>query len=385
MSEFDAYLFQKLEEVEQAGLRRSLRVLESAQGAEVKIGGRSLLNFSSNDYLGLANHPALARAAGEALATFGTGAGASRLICGTSRLHEDMESAIARFKKTEAALSFSTGYAAAVGAIPAIVSPEDVVILDKLCHASLVDGARLSGAVIRVFPHNNLEKLRSHLEWARREHPQGRVLVVVESVYSMDGDLAPLADIVSLKEHHGAWLMVDEAHGVGVLGAKGQGLVDLLGLTDRVEIQMGTLGKALGSAGAYLCGSAILRDYLINRSRSFIYSTAPPPYVAAAAQAAVELLETETGQGLVTRLRDNIHRFAEEAGCESPTAIFPIVIGDEREAMDAAGALLEAGFLVPAIRYPTVSRGSARLRVVVTAAHSAEQISFLAKTLRELD
>lgn len=385
MSEFDAILLQRLEEVEQAGLRRSLRVLDSAQGAEVKVGGRAVLNFSSNDYLGLANHPELARAAAEALEVFGTGAGASRLICGTSRLHEELETAIARFKKTEAALSFSTGYAAAVGSIPAIVGSEDVVILDKLCHASLVDGARLSGATIRVFPHNNLEKLRSHLEWARREHPQARVLVIVESVYSMDGDLAPLADIVSLKEHHGAWLMVDEAHGVGVLGAKGQGLVDLLGLTDRIEIQMGTLGKALGSAGAYLCGSAPLRDYLINRSRSFIYSTAPPPYVAAAARAAFELLETEAGQGLVARLRNNIRQFAEESGCESPTAIFPVVIGDEREAVNAAAALLDSGFLVPAIRYPTVSRGSARLRVVVTAAHSAEQISLLAKTLRELE
>lgn len=385
MSEFDAILLQRLEEVEQAGLRRSLRVLDSAQGAEVTVGGRAVLNFSSNDYLGFANHPALARAAGEALEVFGTGAGASRLICGTSRLHEELETAIARFKKTEAALSFSTGYAAAVGSIPAIVGSEDVVILDKLCHASLVDGARLSGATIRVFPHNNLEKLRSHLEWARREHPQARVLVIVESVYSMDGDLAPLADIVSLKEHHGAWLMVDEAHGVGVLGAKGQGLADLLGLTDRIEIQMGTLGKALGSAGAYLCGSAPLRDFLINRSRSFIYSTAPPPYVAAAARAAFELLETEVGQGLVARLRDNIRQFAGESGCESPTAIFPIVIGDEREALTAAADLLDSGFLVPAIRYPTVSRGSARLRVVVTAAHSPEQISFLTKTLRELD
>lgn len=385
MNEFDAFLLRKLEEIEQAGLRRALRVLESAQGAEVNVGGRVLLNFSSNDYLGLANHPSLARAAGEALESFGTGSGASRLICGTSRPHEELERAIARFKKTEAALSFSTGYAAAVGVIPAIVGSDDVVILDKLCHASLVDGARLSGATIRVFPHNNLEKLRSHLEWARREHPLSRVLVVVESVYSMDGDLAPLADIVSLKEHHGAWLMVDEAHGVGVLGAKGQGLADLLGLTDRIELQMGTLGKALGSAGAYLCGSAALRDYLINRSRSFIYSTAPPPYVAAAARAAVELLEAEEGQSLVTRLRDNIRQFAEESGCESPTAIFPIVIGDEREAVNAAAALLESGFLVPAIRYPTVSRGSARLRVVVTAAHTPEQISFLAKTLQELD
>jgi len=385
VNEFDAFLLRKLEEIEQAGLRRSLRVLESAQGAAVNVGGRTLLNFSSNDYLGLANHSALAKAASEALEAFGTGSGASRLICGTSRAHEELERAVARFKKTEAALSFSTGYAAAVGAIPAIVGSDDVVILDKLCHASLVDGARLSGANIRVFPHNNLEKLRSHLEWARREHPQARVLVVVESVYSMDGDLAPLADIVSLKEHYGAWLMVDEAHGVGVLGAKGQGLADLLGLTDRIELQMGTLGKALGSAGAYLCGSAALRDYLINRSRSFIYSTAPPPYVAAAARAAVELLESDAGQGLVTGLRNNIRQFTEESGCESPTAIFPIVIGDEREAVNAAAALLESGFLVPAIRYPTVSRGSARLRVVVTAAHTPEQISFLAKTLQELD
>jgi len=385
VSEFDTFLLRQLEEIDQAGLRRSLRVLESAQGAEVRVAGRALLNFSSNDYLGLANHPALARAAREALETFGTGSGASRLICGTARPHEELEKTLARFKNAGAALSFSTGYAAALGTIPAVVGPDDVIILDKLCHASLVDGARLSGAVLRVFPHNHLDKLKSHLEWARREHPGARVLVMAESVYSMDGDLAPLAEIVGLKEHYGAWLMVDEAHGVGVLGARGQGLADLLGLADRIEIQMGTLGKALGSAGAYICGSALLRDYLINRSRSFIYSTAPPPYVAAAARAAVELLETAEGQERVAGLRANIRQFAEESGCESPTAIFPIVIGDEREAVNAAAALLEKGYLVPAIRYPTVSRGSARLRVVVSAAHSPEQISALARTLQELD
>lgn len=382
MSAFDAFLQARLDEIEAASLRRSLRTVSSAQGAEIVCEGRKVVNFSSNDYLGLAAHPRLREAAREALERAGAGVGASRLICGSHEEHERLEQALARFKRTAAALSFSSGYAAALGAIPALVGEGDVVILDKLCHACLVDGARLSGAILRVFPHNHLEKLESHLRWAREKHPEARILILAESVYSMDGDLAPLAEMVALKNRHGAWLLLDEAHGVGVLGSHGRGLADALNLTPEIEIHMGTLGKALGSGGAYLCGSATLRDYLVNRARSFIFSTAPPPSCAAASRAAVELLETPEGEALRQRLWQNIGQLASALGQPARSSIFPIVIGDERPALEASRKLWEEGMLVPAIRYPTVARGAARLRVSLSASHESAAIGRLAGRLR---
>lgn len=384
MSDFGQYLSASLAQIEQAGLKRSLRQLESAQGAEVICGGQSLVNFSSNDYLGLASDPRLTIAARDALEIAGFGAGASGLVCGHHTIHQALEETLARFKRTEASLTFSTGYAAALGAIPALVGEGDVIILDKLCHACLVDGARLSGAVIRVFPHNHLEKLASHLRWAREKYPAAKVLVVVESVYSMDGDRAPLAEIVALKEQFGAWLMVDEAHGVGVIGENGRGLADHMGLGTRIEIQMGTLGKALGSSGAYIAGRAELRDFLINRARSYIFSTAPPPAVAAASLAAVNILETE-GASLLGRLWANLDAYTELMGEENASsAIFPLILGAEQRAVDTSRALLEQGWLVAAIRFPTVARGAARLRTVVTAAHTREHIERLTSALREV-
>jgi len=382
VSAFDAFLQARLDEIEAASLRRSLRTVSSAQGAEIVCEGRKVVNFSSNDYLGLAAHPRLREAAREALERAGAGVGASRLICGSHEEHERLEQALARFKRTAAALSFSSGYAAALGAIPALVGEGDVVILDKLCHACLVDGARLSGAILRVFPHNHLEKLESHLRWAREKHPEARILILAESVYSMDGDLAPLAEMVALKNRHGAWLLLDEAHGVGVLGSHGRGLADALNLTPEIEIHMGTLGKALGSGGAYLCGSATLRDYLVNRARSFIFSTAPPPSCAAASRAAVELLETPEGEALRQRLWQNIGQLASALGQPARSSIFPIVIGDERPALEASRKLWEEGMLVPAIRYPTVARGAARLRVSLSASHESAAIGRLAGRLR---
>ena len=272
---FEQFLTSSLEGIQKAGLRRTLRVLQSPQGPEVCSEGRSLANFSSNDYLGLAAHPTLRAAACQALAEAGFGSGASRLICGTHSYHQRLEESLARFKRAEAVLTFSSGYAAAFGTIPAIVGKGDIVILDKLCHACLVDGARLSGALLRVFPHNRLERLESHLEWAAKTHPTARVLVVVESVYSMDGDCAPLVEIVELKDRFGAWLLVDEAHGIGVLGKTGRGASEDTRIAGRIELQMGTLGKALGTSGAYVCGAASLRDFLVNRARSFIFSTRP--------------------------------------------------------------------------------------------------------------
>lgn len=378
---FDQFLTSELERIQRSGLRRFLRVLESPQGPQVSFDGQWLANFASNDYLGLAAHANLRNAAHKALDEAGAGAGASRLVCGTHSHHERLEEALARFKQSEAALSFSSGYAAALGTIPALVAKGDVIVLDKLCHACLVDGARLSGAAVRVFPHNDLEKLESHLRWAFQTYPAARVLVLVESVYSMDGDRAPLREIVELKERFGAWLLVDEAHGIGVVGKLGRGLADELALSNRIEVHMGTLGKALGSSGAYICGSAALRDYLINRARSFIFSTAPPPHCAAAARAAVELLESSEGKALVSKLHANIGALASSLSAPAQSAIFPVIVGDEHSAVDASARLHAEGFLVPAIRYPTVARASARLRISVTAAHQTETIEWLASTV----
>jgi len=381
---FDQFLTSELERIQNAGLRRSLRVLDSPQGPEVSCDGRLLANFSSNDYLGLAAHPSLRKAAHDALEEAGAGAGASRLICGTHWHHQRLEEALARFKQTEAALSFSSGYSAALGTIPALAGKGDVIILDKLCHACLVDGARLSGASMRVFPHNRLEKLESHLRWAAETRPTARVLVLVESVYSMDGDRAPLLEIVQLKDRFGAWLLVDEAHGIGVVGKHGRGLADESGVSDRIEVQMGTLGKALGSSGAYICGTAALRDYLTNRARSFIFSTAPPPHCAAASCAAVELLESDEGGGLMRKLKENMATLASGLLAPAQSAIFPVIVGGEELAMNASRTLLAENFLVPAIRYPTVARGSARLRITVTAAHHREMIERLVTAVRKI-
>ena len=397
----------QLEILRASSLDRHLREIGGAQGPEVKIGGRRFINFSSNDYLGLANDPRLREAATAAIDEFGVGAGASRLISGTQSPHVSLERALAQWKETEAALCFSSGYAAALGTIPALVTKNDVVLLDKLCHASLIDAAKLSGSILRVFPHNHVGKLESHLEWARREHAGKRVLIVTESVFSMDGDRAPLRDIIELKKRFAALLMLDEAHAVGVVGPNGRGLAAAENLTDDVDVQMGTLSKALGASGGYICGSRDLIEWLINRARSFIYSTAPPPAIAAAAFAAVDFLSSSQGEerrlSLWKRIRLmrellprlEVGRSALSAGLLNNTnqcstlndigsAIFPLIVGNEKAALDLAAGLQSEGFLVPAIRYPTVAKGAARLRITVTAAHEASQIRTLCETIERL-
>jgi glycine C-acetyltransferase/8-amino-7-oxononanoate synthase len=382
---FDAFLSDALEEIELAGLTRRLTPLETPQLPLVRRGDVMVVNFSSNDYLGLAAHPALRDAAMGEWERGGFGSGASRLICGTMTAHEDLEVSIARFKRTPAALAFHSGYAAALGTIPAICGKDDVIIMDKLSHACLIDAARLSGAVLRVFPHNDLNKLESHLAWASRKHPQARVLIVVESVYSMDGDLAPLREIVDLKERYGAWLFLDEAHAVGVLGPSGGGLAEELGIGDRIEVQMGTLGKALGAHGAYVAGSRVLRDYLINRARSFIFSTAPPAPVAAAATKAIEIAQSPEGGRLRECLWKNIRNLAAELQAPKPeSAIIPHILGPENAATSASAELLQKGFLVAAIRFPTVAKGAARLRFTVTSLHHPDQIRSLGEVYRNL-
>lgn len=382
MEGFNIHLQEQLDVLDRQGLRRSLRIIESWKGPLIRIADRELVNFSSNDYLGLASHPSIAEAMAVAARHWGAGSTASRLICGTSAEHASLEEELAAAKGTEAALVFSTGVAAATGTIPALVGRGDVVILDKLAHACLIDGIHASGAKMRVFPHNDLAKLESHLKWARNTHPKGRVMIVTESVFSMDGDLAPLREIVSLKERHGAILLLDEAHAVGVRGYGARGLAGELGLGDRIEIQMGTLGKALGVSGGYIAGSRVLIDFLINRARSFIFSTAPSPAVAAACREALRIVQSPEGSARRTRLEENIRLLAKEMNLPaSPSAIVPLILGSEARAVSEAARLLTSGFYVPSIRYPTVPKNTARLRVTLSAAHSDDQIRKLAAAL----
>ena len=387
---------EQLKALRAASLDRHLSEISSAQGPEIAVGGdrraRRLINFSSNDYLGLANDSRLREAANAAIEEFGVGAGASRLVSGTQSPHLRLERALAEWKGTEAALCFSSGYTAALGTIPALVTRNDVVLLDKLCHASLIDGAKLSGAILRVFPHSNLRKLESHLEWAQRGHAGRRVLIVTESVFSMDGDRAPLRELVQLKKQFDALLMLDEAHAVGVIGSNGRGLAAEENVSDDVDVQMGTLSKALGASGGYICGSQNLIEWLINRARSFIYSTAPPPAIAAAALAAVNFLSSSEGEErrllLWERIRLMDELLPEDRSNREPSsvgsAIFSWIVGDEQAALDLTGALQNEGFLVPAIRYPTVEKRSTRLRITVTAAHTEEQIRALCQAIKRL-
>jgi 8-amino-7-oxononanoate synthase len=397
MAGFDPELCDELEAIRAAGLRRELRRVESPQGPHLEIAGRKLLNFSSNDYLGLANHPALKEAAIHATEMFGAGSGASRLISGSLAPHHELEEALAAFKRTEAALVFSTGHAAALGTLGALAGPGDVVILDKLVHASIVDAARLSGAQLRVFAHNDLDDLDAKLKWASTVpgstfNVQGRaarVLVVTETVFSMDGDLAPLRNIVELKERHGAWLMIDEAHAIGLFGERRSGVAEAYELSERIEVQMGTLGKAIGASGGYVCGSRALIDLLINRARSFIFSTAPVPAAAAAARAGIELVQSAEGEERRVRvwaLVDQLKNLLITAGWPLPpmqSAIVPLIVGDEHAAVQLANALHERGVFAPAIRFPTVKRGRARLRMSVTAAHEPVDLQRLTSALKE--
>ena len=378
-------LREELAGIDSAGLRRRLRQLDSAQGVRINLEGRELLNFSSNDYLGLANDPILKRAASEAIEEFGAGSGSARLICGSQSPHHQLETALAEFKGTESAICFSSGYAAALGVLPAVVGEGDVVVIDKLVHASLIDGVRLSGAKLRVFKHNDLEDLERILQWAARR--EGHTLVITESVFSMDGDLAPILNLVELKEKYGTWLMVDEAHATGIFGKGRRGLIEEFGVGDRVDIQMGTLGKALGSAGGYICGSQQLVDLLINRARSFVFSTAPVPAQAAAAKAAVDWVQTGEAEIARTRLWalvDQLKNGLIQRGWQLPvvrSAILPLIVGDESDATVLSERLLTTGVFLPVVRYPTVARGEARLRITVSAAHSAEDVSQLLEVL----
>lgn len=386
VNSFSEELNRRLDKIRSQGLHREIRRVDSPQTRLIRMNGRDLLNFSSNDYLGLANHPLLKEAAIKAVARYGSGSGASRLICGSLAPHHELEDALAEFKQTEAALSFSSGYAAAVGAICAIVGKDDVIILDKLVHASIVDAARLSGAKLRVFSHNDMADLEDILIWTKNR-PQAEsdtrshTLIVTESIFSMDGDAAPLREMVALKERYGAWLMVDQAHATGLFGAQRRGLVEEFGFVDEVEIQMGTLGKALGSSGGYICGSRTLIEYLVNRARTFIFSTAPVPAAAAAARAGIELTRGEEGEtrcrylwNLIETAKASLAKIGWQLS-PARSAIIPLILGSEAAAVAAASTLRDDGIYVPAIRFPTVARGHARLRVTLTADHTEEDMA----------
>ena len=402
MNLFDEELNRRLAALRQQDLHRELRRVDSPPGTRIRIDGRTLLNFSSNDYLGLAGDPILKEAAIKAVEMFGAGSGASRLTCGSLAPHHELEAALANFKGAEAALSFSTGYATAIGTICALLGKNDIIVLDKLVHACIVDAARLSGAKIRVFAHNDLDGLEKILQWTRKgqlcetqtksgtrviHSSERRTLIVTESIFSMDGDAAPLREIAALKEKYGAWLMVDEAHATGLYGKNRRGLAEESGVSGQIEVQMGTLGKAVGASGGYICGSRPLIDFLVNRARTFIFSTAPVPAAAAAATAGVRVIQSSEGERRRKLLWIRVDELKSEIGnreSEIPSAIVPILIGDETRAVATSAALRDRDIFVPAIRYPTVARGKARLRVTLTATHTQDDISQLVAALQSI-
>lgn len=377
------FLSDELKALERKGLRRTLETLDSPQGAEVTLAdGSRVLNFCSNDYLSLAADPRLADAAARALLRWGSGAGASRLLAGDLGEHLALESAIAELKGTEAALLFNSGWHANVGTIPALVGDGDVVVSDALNHASIIDGARLSKARITVVPHRDLDAFEKALK-----QPARRKLVVTDSLFSMDGTIAPLRELRALCDAYGAILYVDEAHATGVFGKNGAGLAEAFGI--RPDVQMGTLGKALGSFGAFIAGSANVREWLLNRARAFVFTTALPPSVCAASRTAIELVRTEPERrahllAMSERLKNG---FAERgfAVADEVTPIIPLVVGSPDRALAMAQALRERGVLARAVRPPTVPEGTSRIRFVVQAGHTEAHVDRVLSVLDELE
>jgi 8-amino-7-oxononanoate synthase len=372
---------ERLSELESSGLRRRLRLIEGPQGPEVLLDGQPVLLLCSNNYLGLADHPRLRHAAAEAALSLGTSAGASRLISGSMTIHAELESRLAGFKGTEAALLFGSGYLANTGTIAALARRGQVVLSDELNHASIIDGCRLAGAETFVYRHRDTE----HLAWGLRRASGRGALIVTDGVFSMDGDLAPLPELVDLAREHGCRLLVDEAHASGCIGPGGRGSVAAAGVTDEVDVIVGTLGKALGGYGAYVCGSAALVDFLINSARPFIFSTAPPPPAVAAAQAALELIAGQPR--LVERLGANAAALREGLRSEglapigSDTQIVPLVVGEADDAMALCERLLAEGVFAQAIRPPTVPPGTCRLRLTTMATHRIADLRHAARLI----
>jgi 8-amino-7-oxononanoate synthase len=364
----------RLEELRERGLYRRLRLIEGPQGPRVLLAGREVLLLCSNDYLGLAADDRVREAAAEAALRWGAGAGASRLISGNMQPHRELETRLAAFKGYERALLFGSGYLANMGTIAALAGPGEIVFSDELNHASIIDGCRLARAETVVYRHNDTE----HLESLLRESTGTPALIVTDGVFSMDGDVAPLPELLELARRHRARLMVDEAHATGAIGPGGRGTVAAAGLSGEVDVVVGTLGKALGSYGAYVCTSAETVDYLVNRARPFIFSTAPPPPAVGAARAALGVLEAEPER--VERLAANARALREALGAEgliagaSTTQIVPIMVGEAEPTMDLCERALERGVFAQGIRPPTVPEGSSRLRFTVMATHEPEEL-----------
>jgi 8-amino-7-oxononanoate synthase len=370
------------------GLFRSLRRVEPdplGRSGRLMVEGQSVILLASNNYLGLADHPRVKEAAAAAIQRYGFGSGASRLISGNAPPHEALEERIARFKRTEAALVFSTGYMANLGILSCLIPSEGLLIADRLCHASLIDGCRASGGRFRVYEHGNTDQLERLLDKRPKNQP---VVIVTDGVFSMDGDIAPLPALVEIARRHGAAVFVDDAHATGVIGKNGRGTVEHFGLEPQSVIQMGTLGKALGGFGAYAAGSRLFIDYLINKAKTFIYTTALPPAVTAAALAAFDVLEEEP------EIRENLWRnrtyYADglkSLGFDtlnSETPIIPIMIGDSRSAVTFSERLLKDGIFAPAIRPPTVPKGTSRIRTTVMATHSRDDLDYVLETLGKI-
>jgi 8-amino-7-oxononanoate synthase len=378
-------LTDELKNLEAAGLRRHRRVLESPQGARIAVDGRECLSFCSNDYLGLANHPALIEAAQSAAARYGVGAGASPLVSGHSAPHHELETALAVFVGQSSALLFSTGYMANLGIVTALAGRDDEIFADKLNHASLNDAALLSRAKFTRYPHLDLIALEQRLAASRAR----RKLVVTDAVFSMDGDMAPVPELLALCERYDALLVMDDAHGFGVLGAGGRGILEHFGIDSERVVYMATLGKAAGVFGAFVAGSVELTDYLLQRARSYIYTTAMPPLLSAALFASLKLIEGEAWRRerlreLAAALRQGL-KLRRWRLMDSTTPIQPVIIGANQEVLAVSEALSERGIWAPAIRPPTVPKGEARLRISLSAAHSLEDVAKLAGALNELE
>jgi glycine C-acetyltransferase len=375
------YLDLELQALKDQGLFRTLRVLTGEQKAHAVFDGRSVVNLSSNNYLGLTTHPRLREGAMTALRDLGVGSGAVRSIAGTMAVHLELEHRLAAFKRTEAVVVFQSGFAANAGTVSAILGKDDVIVSDELNHASIIDGARLSRATIKVFPHKDVAAARAIL----RDLPAAqRKLLITDGVFSMDGDVAPLPELCALAEEFGCIMMVDDAHASGVFGTNGRGTIDHFGMHGRVDVQVGTLSKALGALGGYVAGSRSLIEFLYHRARPFLFSTSHPPSVAATCLAAIDILESEPA--LITRLWDNTRFF--KSGLEglgfdtglSESPITPVMVGDGALAMTLSDRLFDEGVFAMGIAFPTVPRGKARVRTIVTATHSREELRFALET-----
>jgi glycine C-acetyltransferase len=372
-----AYLSTELDNLRAQGLHRSLRILDGRQEATTPVDGKSVVNLSSNNYLGLTTHPLLIERAIAAIREFGVGSGSVRTIAGTMEIHMELERRLAAFKKTEAVVVFQSGFAANAGTVSAILTKDDVIISDELNHASIIDGCRLSKAAIKVFPHKNIEAARKILQ----DLPAGqRKLLITDGVFSMDGDVGALPGLCDLAEEFGCIMMVDDAHASGVFGKNGRGTIDHFNVHGRVDIQVGTLSKAMGALGGYVAGSRALIDFLYHRARPFLFSTSHPPSVAASCIAALDVLEHEPQ--IIERLWDNTRFFKKglnDLGFDtglSESPITPVMAGEGARAMKLSDRLFAEGVFAQGIAYPTVARDKARVRTIVTAAHTREELQF---------